>query len=277
MTNFIERILRMPRVVMTVMALLLLAGGLSYSILPKESFPAIDVPYLYVSISQTGVSPRDAENLLAKPAEEELNGLSGLVNMTSTSTTGHASVILEFDANVDTDQAVADTRARIDAIKAKLPADANDPSVNEIDIVGFPIISVGIYGDMPERELVRRAEELKTALEGINDVREVTLSGSRDEIVEITIDLLRLEAYNLTASQLFDALARNNLVVPGGTLNTGQGSFQVEVPGLISSAQDVFELPIKTDGNAVVTFGDVASVTRTLEDATEYTSINGPA
>ncbi|AEQ50936.1 efflux RND transporter permease subunit [Pelagibacterium halotolerans] len=275
MTRFIERILRMPRVVMTIMALLLLAGGLSYSVLPKESFPAIDVPYLYVSISQTGVSPRDAENLLAKPAEEELNGLDGLVNMTSTSTTGHASVVLEFDANVETDQALADTRARVDAIKANLPDDATDPTVNEIDMVGFPIISVAVYGDVPERELVRRAEELQTALEGIGAVREVTLSGARDEVVEVTIDLMRLEAYNLTANQLFDALARNNLVVPGGTINTGQGSFSVEVPGLITSAQDVFELPIKTDGNSVVTFGDIANVTRTLEDATEYTNVNG--
>jgi multidrug efflux pump len=275
MTTFIERILRMPRVVMTIMALLLLAGGLSYSVLPKESFPAIDVPYLYVSISQTGVSPRDAENLLAKPAEEELNGLDGLVNMTSTSTTGHASVILEFGANVETDQALIDTRARIDAIKSNLPDDANDPTVNEIDMVGFPIISVAVYGDVPERELVRRAEELQTALEGVGTVREVTLSGARDEVVEVTIDLMRLEAYNLTANQLFDALARNNLVVAGGTINTGQGSFSVELPGLITSAQDVFELPIKTDGNTVVTFGDIANVTRTLEDATEYTNVNG--
>ncbi|RDE08303.1 efflux RND transporter permease subunit [Pelagibacterium lacus] len=275
MTNFIERILRMPRVVMTVMALLLLAGGLSYSALPKESFPAIDVPYLYVSISQTGISPRDAENLLAKPAEEELADLDGLVNMSSTSTTGHASVILEFDTNVDVNQAVADTRARLDAIKAAIPDDAMDPTVTEIDMVGFPILSVAVYGNVSERELVRRAEQLQTALEGIEPVREVTLSGARDEVAEVSIDLLRLEAYNLTASQLFDALARNNMVIPGGTLNTGQGSFNIEVPGLIQSAQDVFELPIKTDGNTVVTFGDVASVTRTLEDATEYTNVNG--
>src|SRR5690606_2366715 len=147
MTNFIERILRMPRVVMTIMALLLLAGGLSYSILPKESFPAIDVPYLYVSINQTGVSPRDAENLLAKPTEEELADLDGLVNITSTSTTGHASVILEFDANMDPDQALADTRARMDAVRANLPEDASDPIVAAIDMVGFPILSVAIYGD----------------------------------------------------------------------------------------------------------------------------------
>ncbi|WMT91083.1 efflux RND transporter permease subunit [Pelagibacterium sp. H642] len=275
MTNFIERILRMPRVVMTIMALLLLGGGLSYSVLPKESFPAIDVPYLYVSISQTGVSPRDAENLLAKPAEEELADLDGLVNMTSTSTTGHASVVLEFDTNVDTDQALADTRARMDAIRANIPDDANDPTVNEIDMVGFPILSVAVYGEAPERELVRRAEELQTALEGINSVREVELSGSREEVVEVTIDLLRLEAYNLTANELLDALARNNMVVPGGTINTGQGSFAVEVPGLITGPQDVFDLPIKTDGETVVTFGDVADVTRTLEDATDYTNVNG--
>jgi multidrug efflux pump len=221
------------------------------------------------------VSPRDAENLLAKPAEEELADLDGLVNMTSTSTTGHASVVLEFDTNVDTDQALADTRARMDAIRANLPDDANDPTVNEIDMVGFPILSVAVYGNAPERELVRRAEELQTAIEGIDSVREVELSGSRDEVVEVTIDMSRLEAYNLTANELFDALARNNMVVPGGTINTGQGSFNVEVPGLITGAQDVFDLPIKTDGNTVVTFGDVANVTRTLEDATEYTNVNG--
>src|SRR5690606_7291269 len=83
------------------------------------------------------------------------------------------------------------------------------------------------------------------------------------------------EAYNLTAGQLLDALAKNNMVVPGGTLDTGNGSFNVEVPGLISTAQDVYTLPIKTDGDNVVTFGDVATITRTFEDATEYAHVNG--
>lgn len=275
MLDFIEKILRMPRVVLTVMVIVLAAGTAAYTSMPKESFPAIDVPYLYVSITQTGVSPRDAENLLAKPAEEELANLPGLNNISSTSTTGHASVFLEFDINTDKDQAIADTRARLDAIKAKLPADADDPTVTEIDIVGQPIISVGIYGTAPEKELVRRAELLQDALEGIGEVREAKLSGARKEQLEVRIDLLRLEAYGLTANQLFDALARNNMVVPGGTLNSGQGSFNIEVPGLISTAQDVYSLPIKTDGNTVVTFGDVATITKTLADATEYTQVNG--
>jgi multidrug efflux pump len=275
MMGFIEKTLRMPRVVLAVMAILLFAGGSAYVSLPKESFPAIDVPYLYVSITQRGVSPRDAENLLAKPAEEELQNLDNLVNYTSTSSTGHASVLLEFDVNADVDQALADTRAQIDSIRAKLPDDAEDPTVTQVDMVGFPIISVAIYGDLPERELVRRAELLQDEIEGIADVREVTISGSRDEVLEIQIDLLRLEAYGLTANQLFDALARNNLVVAGGALNTGQGQFNIEVPGLITTPEDVFNLPLTTDGNTVVTFGDVATITRTLEDATEYTNVNG--
>lgn len=275
MMGFIEKTLRMPRVVLAVMAILLFAGGSAYVSLPKESFPAIDVPYLYVSISQRGVSPRDAENLLAKPAEEELQNLDNLINYTSTSSTGHASVLLEFDVNADVDQALADTRAQMDAIRAKLPDDADDPTVTQVDMVGFPIVSVAVYGDLPERELVRRAELLQDEIEGIGDVREVTISGSRDEVLEIQIDLMRLEAYGLTASQLFDSLARNNLVVAGGALNTGQGQFNIEVPGLITTAEDVFDLPLKTDGNTVVTFGDVATITRTLEDATEYTHVNG--
>jgi len=275
MLDFIEKILRMPRVVLTVMVLLLTAGTAAYVSMPKESFPAIDVPYLYVSISQTGVSPRDAENLLAKPAEEELANLPGLQNISSTSTTGHASVFLEFDINTDKDKALADTRAKMDAVKAKLPDDATDPSVNEIDVVGQPIISVAIYGSAPEKEMVRRAKQLQDALEGIGEVREAKLSGSRKEQLEVRVDLLRLETYGLTAGQLFDALARNNMVVPGGTINTGQGSFNIEVPGLITTAEDVYALPLKTDGNTIVTFGDVATITRTLADATEYTQVNG--
>src|SRR5690606_1645912 len=275
MMNLLERILRMARLVMTVMVLLLLAGFGAYQTLPKESFPAIDIPYFYVSVSQTGVSPRDAERLLAKPIEDRLEDLDGLENITSTSTTGHVSVFLEFNVNADKDKALADIRAKLDGVSAELPDDATEPTVTEISFSNIPTISVAVYGEVPERTLVQRAKDLQTALEGIPEVQSVTISGSRDEMLAVTIDLNRLEAYNLTAAQLFDALARNNMVVAGGTLDTGQGSFNVEVPGLITTAQDVYTLPLKTDGDTVVTFGDVATITRTFEDATQYAHVNG--
>jgi multidrug efflux pump len=275
MMNFLERILRMPRVVLTVMALLLLAGFSAYVSLPKESFPAIDIPYFYVSTSQTGVSPRDAERLLAKPIEDRVKDIDGLKNYTSTSSTGHASVFLEFDVNADADKALADIRAKLDGVAGDLPDDATVPSVTEISFTDMPSISVALYGDVPERTLVQQAKDLKEELEAIPTVQSVSISGSRDEMLAVTIDMSRLEAYNLTANELFDALAKNNMVVPGGTLNTGQGSFNVEVPGLITTAQDVYSLPIKADGDNVVTFGDVATITRTFQDATEYAHVNG--
>ncbi|MEO5806081.1 efflux RND transporter permease subunit [Devosia sp.] len=275
MMNLLERILRMPRVVLTVMALLLLAGFSAYITLPKESFPAIDIPYFYVSVSQTGVSPRDAEQLLAKPIEDRVKEIDGLENYSTTSTTGHASVFLEFNVNANKDKALSDIRAKLDGISGELPDDATEPTVTEISFSDTPSISVAVYGNVPERELVRRAKDLQDELENIKDVQSVKISGSRDEVLEVTIDLNRLETYGLTAAQLFDALAKNNMVVPGGTLDTGKGSFNVEVPGLIKNAQDIYSLPLKTSGDTVVTFGDVANITKTFEDATSYAHVNG--
>ncbi len=275
MVDLIERILRMPRVVMTVMVLLLLAGGFTYSRMPKESFPAVDIPYFYVSVGQKGISPKDAERLLAKPIEDRLMGLDGLEHITSTSVTGHASVFLEFNVNTDKDKALEDIRAELDGVSSELPADADEPGVFEISFTDQPIISVALYGDVPERILIEKAKELQDVLEDLDGANEAKLSGAREEVLEIQIDLLHLEAYNITAAQLFDALAKNNTMVAGGTLDSGQGAFNVEVPGLISTAEQVFNLPLKVDGDTVVTFGDVAHITKAFKDATEYSYVNG--
>jgi len=275
MIDFLEKVLRRPRAVLTVMVILLVAGFSAYVTLPRESFPAIDIPYFYISVSQTGVSPFDAERLLAKPVEDRVENIDGLKNVFTTSTTGHASIFLEFDVNADKDKAEADIRAQLDGVAGDLPSAAKDPTITAISITGIASISVAVYGDVPERTLVAKAKELREVLEGLPDVQSVDLSGARDEMLSVEIDLNRLEAYGLTASQLFDALARNNLVVAGGTLDTGQGAFNVEVPGLITTARDVFDLPLKTDNNTVVTFGDVATITRTFEDATEFANVNG--
>ncbi len=110
MINFLERVLRTPRAVITIMVALLVAGFLSYQSLPRESFPAIDIPYFYISVSQTGVSPADAERLLAKPIEDRVKDVDGLSHYTTTASQGHASVLLEFDVNADKDKALSDVK-----------------------------------------------------------------------------------------------------------------------------------------------------------------------
>lgn len=275
MINFIEKMLLMPRVVMTVMILLLGAGFASYVALPKESFPSIDIPYFYVSVSQKGISPKDADQLLAKPIEDRLIGMDGLERVTSTSTTGHASVFLEFSVNTAAADALTDIRGELEGVTSELPGDANDPTIHEISLTDRPIVSVAVYGNVPERTLNTHVNALRDELETIVDVQDVSISGQRDEVLEVQMDLLHLEAYNITANQLFDALAKNNIMVAGGTLDSGQGKFNIDVPGLISTAEEVYALPLKTVGDTVVTFGDVATITRTFKDATEYAYVNG--
>ncbi len=275
MLNFIESVLRMPRVVLAIMAMLLIGGGVAYQSMPKESFPSIDIPYFYVSVSQSGISPTDAVKLLGKPVEDRLDNVDGLENITTTASQGHVSVFLEFSVDTDKDQALSDIRAKLDGVINELPADADEPSVNEISFTDRPVLSVAVYGEVPERTLIKRAKELKDALSQLPDVQKVEVRGTRDEVLEVRIDQLHLEAYGLTAGELFDALARNNMMVAGGTLDNGKGAFSLEVPGLINSARDVYDLPLKTVGDTVVTFGDVATVTRTFKDATEYAYVNG--
>jgi multidrug efflux pump len=275
MMNFLERVLRTPRVVLTVMVALLIAGGVAYATLPRESFPAIDIPYFYISVSDSGVSPADAERLLGKPIEEKIKDIDGLTHYTTTATQGFSSVLLEFDVNTNKDKAEADVRAALEGISATLPADATTPTITAVSTAMFPSISIAVYGDVPERALDQRAKDLQDALQKLPEVQSADLSGSRDEMMQVTIDQAKLQAYDLTAAQLLDALAKNNMVVPGGTIDTGHGSFNVQVPGLINTPQDVYSLPLKTSGDTVVTFGDVAQITRTFKDATSYADVNG--
>jgi multidrug efflux pump len=275
MMNMLEAVLRRPKTVLTIMVIMVIGGISAYLTLPKESQPAIDIPYLYVSASQTGVSPADADRLLVGPLETELRDLPGLVSMRSTASTGHASVMLEFDVNFDKDQALSDAKDRVDRAKPNLPDTADEPTVNEVAISEFGTITVALYGAIPDRSLYRYARQLRDEIQALPTVLDVDVSGEREEVLEVVVDLLKLESYNLTTNELFDALARNNLVVPAGMLDTGQGRFAIEVPGLIKTAQDVYSLPIKTDGETVVTFSDVASIQRTFKDPDSFTRVNG--
>jgi len=275
MMNMLEAILRRPRTVITVMVLMLAAGISAYLTLPKENQPAVDIPYFYVAVTQTGLSPADADRLLIRPLQSELRNIDGLKSMRSTAYSGGASIVLEFDINFNKNRALQDIKDQVDRAKKSLPGDATDPTVTEISISDFGSITVALYGDVPDRTLYRFGRQLKDKLEGIPQVMDVKMSGDRKEVLEVTVDLLKLESYNLTTAQLFDALARNNMVVPAGALDTGRGRFSVEVPGLIQTARDVYNLPIKSDGNTVVTFSDVATIQRTFKDATVFTRVNG--
>ncbi|MBB4302609.1 multidrug efflux pump [Rhodobium orientis] len=275
MASPLETILQRPRTVLTMMVVMVVAGVFTYINIPKESDPDIDVPIFYVSVVQQGISPEDAERLLVRPMETALRGMDGLKEITAIASEGHAGIILEFNIDFDKDEALADVRDKVDQAKAEIPAEAEEPTVTETNFSLVPTIIVALSGSAPERTLYRHARKLKDQIESIPSVLEANLSGHREELLEVVIDTMKLESYQVTQQELLDSLSRNNQLVPAGFLDTGKGRFNVKVPGLLETRQDVYELPIKQNGEGVVTLGDVAEIRRTFKDASRITRVNG--
>ncbi|WP_026380718.1 efflux RND transporter permease subunit [Afifella pfennigii] len=275
MIHALESILRHPRSVLTVMLVALVAGIIAYRSVPKEANPDIDIPIFYISVAQQGVSPEDAERLLVRPLEKHLRGLDGLKEITAIASEGHAGVIVEFNVDFDKDEALNDIRDKVDQAQAELPADADEPLIIETNFALVPTITVAIAGTAPERTLHRLAQSLQDEIEAVPSVLEAKLRGNREEVLEVVIDMSRLESYAITQDELFNALSANNQLIPAGFLDNGSGRFNVKVPGLLETAKDVYSLPIKQNDEGVVTLGDVAEIHRTFKDATNYTRVNG--
>lgn len=261
--------------VMALVALTLIAGTAAYLTLPKEGEPDIEIPALFVSVPFPGVSAEDSEKLLVKPMETELSDLDGLKTMTSTAAEGYGGVALEFEFGWDKTKILADLRDKMNKVEAKFPDGAQKYSLTEINFSQFPIIIVDLSGHVPERTLHKVARDLQDRLQALEPVLEAGIAGTRNEMVEVTIDPLRLEAYNVTATELIDAVQRNNLIIPAGAVDTPGGAFSVKIPSSFKSPRDVYALPIKTNGDRVITLGDLTDIRLTFEDRTGTARFNG--
>ncbi|WP_061241556.1 efflux RND transporter permease subunit [Ectopseudomonas composti] len=256
--------------------LFLLCGGLvAYIAMPKESNPDVAIPMIYVSVTLEGISPEDGERLLVRPLEQELRSLEGVKEMRSVSSEGHASVTLEFDAGFDAKVALADVREKVDTARSKLPEEADEPTVTEVNVALFPVLSVGLSGPIAETELVYIARRLKENIEGIAEVLSVEIGGDREDLLEIVVDPQVLDSYGIDYNELFNLVSRNNRLVAAGSLDTGAGRMSMKVPGVIEDLEDVMNMPIKVVGDSVVTFADVATIHRTFKDPTGFARING--
>ncbi|MCA8934197.1 MAG: efflux RND transporter permease subunit [Rhodospirillaceae bacterium] len=275
MSALIDWAMQRNRVVVLLLVFLLITGLATYMEIPKESNPDIDIPIIYVSMSLDGVSPEDAERLMVRPMEEELRGIEGIKEMTATAYEGGANVVLEFDAGFDPDQAESDVRVAVDRVRPDLPSDMDEPTVTQVNINLFPIITVALSGDLPERTLLRLARALRDDLESLPSVLEVNIGGNRDETVEVIVDPLLIESYGINGADVLQIFSRSNRLVAAGTLDAGAGRFAVKVPGLIEDLDDILGMPIAVNGDAVVELRDIATIRRTFADRTSFARIDG--
>jgi multidrug efflux pump len=268
--------MRRSRTVIMSLAVIIVAGIVTYANVPKEAEPDLNIPIVYVSMKHDGISPEDAERLLVRPMEQEIRNIEGIEELIGSAYEGGASIQIEFDAGTDTDIALQDVRAKVDVAKAKLPNETEEPIVMEIKFSRFdPMLVLNLAGDVPERTLTVLARDLKEKIEGISGVLEVNLVGVREELMEVVVDPLAMEGYGLDQAQILSLVDRNNRLVAAGALHTGEGRFPVKVPGVFESAEDVLQMPIKAVGERIVHFKDVAKVRRTYKDAESYARLNG--
>ncbi|APE43974.1 acriflavine resistance protein B [Sulfitobacter alexandrii] len=263
------------RMVLAFILLSLVVGGYAYSTLPKEGEPDIEVPALFVSVQFPGISAADSETLLVKPMETELADLDGLKTMTGTAAENYAGVALEFEFGWDKTKIMADVRDAMGTAQADFPEGAETYTINEINFSEFPIIIVNLTGPVPERTMARVARDLQEDLEGLDAVLEAGLAGDRDEMLEVLIDPLRLEAYNVTAGELINVVQNNNQLIAAGEIETDQGTFSVKIPSSFDDPSDIYSLPVKTNGDRVVTLGDLAQINLTFEDRKGTARFNG--
>ena len=218
MTGIVDWAGNRARMVLAFILMSVLAGAFAYTTLPKEGEPDIEIPALFVSVPFPGISAEDSEKLLVKPMETELADLDGLKTMTATASEGYGGVALEFEFGWDKTKVIADVRDRMNNVEAQFPSGADKYSINEINFSEFPIVIVNLTGDVPERTLVRVAKRLQERLEGLEPVLEAQLTGQRDEMIEVVIDPLRLEAYNVTAGELINVVVNNNQLIAAGEI-----------------------------------------------------------
>ncbi len=263
------------RMVLAFIVLSLIIGGYAYMSLPKEGEPDIEIPMLFVSVQFPGISAQDSESLLVKPMETELADLDGLKKMTATAAENYAGVALEFEFGWDKTAIMADVRDAMNSAQAKFPDGAEQYAISEINFSEFPIVVVNLTGQVPERTMARIAKQLQDDLESLDAVLEAGIAGNRDEMVEVIIDPLRLEAYNVTAAELISVVRNNNKLIAAGEVETAQGKFSVKIPSSFKTVKDIYRLPIKTNGDRVVTLGELAEINYTFEDRKGTARFNG--
>ena len=278
MKNYIDTAVSRSRTTLSIFVAIMLTGFGSYLSIPVELNPDVEVPIIITTIIHEGISPEDAERLLAKPTEIELKSLDGITQISSFSSENAATIITEFDISFESKTALSDVREAVNRAKARFPANTEEPLMQEVSAAGLPVVQIAIGGQgVPERVLLRVAEELQREIEILPQILEAVMVGNREELLEAEIDPGKLETYGIPNSAIVSTVMNNNRLIPAGQVDTGQGSFSVKVPGLIENAEDLFNLPLASTDLGVLTVADIAKVRRTFKDATRYSYSNGSA
>jgi multidrug efflux pump len=274
--SFLIKLIERNRASVAIVVLVLIAGVIARTQMTIETFPNVPVPIVVTQVVHLGISPEDGARLIARPIEQELETLDGIVEVRSTARENLVYTVVEFDLDKDIDVAVSDVREALDIARAEFPDNTEEPIVSEISAEQALVIVVAVSSaNASERDVFDLAEDLKNQLEAVPQVLEVTMKGAREEVAEILVNPSKMDFYNVSTSELLTAVARNNILVPAGDLDSASGNFGVKVPALIENTDDIKNIPVRSSANGVIRLGQVADIKRTFKDAAGFARVYG--
>lgn len=263
--------------VMTILLYILVVvfGFYSFQNLPLALMPSMEVPAAVVYATYPGAGPEDIEQQVTKKLEGAVAGLSGLDTLQSTSSENMAMLVIRFTNDTDMDQAMTDLRDKVAQVKSQLPDDASDPTVMSIDIDSMPVVSVALRGnDLASLQSIAE-DEIQPALERLDGVASVDISGGYEQEIAVHTDASRLKGYNLTISSIGQQLGADNIAIPGGDLDNGSQTLAVRTDGEYSSIDDVKNALISLPAGDTVRLSQIADVSMQPKDQDAISKVDG--
>jgi len=253
--------------VMLLIIMILLFGYNSYVTLPKEQFPEIVVPNIMVTTVSFGNSAEDIENLITRPLEKEIQGVSGIKEMNSSSLQDFSIINIEFQTGEDIETALRKVKDAVDKARSELPNDlTEEPNVEDIDFSEFPILTINLSGDFENDELKNYAEYLQDEIEDLKQVSRVELKGAREKEVQVNIDMIKMQSLEIGFNDLSQAISSENVTLSGGELVKNGFRRNVKVAGEFEDVSEIENLIVKSERGRTVYLRDLGEVKMGFED-----------
>jgi multidrug efflux pump len=254
-------------------------GVFQFLTLPKEQFPDIVIPTIYVSTIYTGNSPKDMENLVTRPIEKQIKSITGakIKKFTSTSQQDYSAIMVEFETDVKVDVALQKVKDAIDKSKQDLPTDlTQEPTALEVSFSDQPIMYVNISGNYDQQRLKKFADDMKDKLEELPQLNRVDIVGAPEREFQINVDNYRLRSSNLTFDDIDNAVKAENLDISGGLLDVGNMKRSLQLKGQFHTAADIAQIIVRSpNGGGAVYLKDIATIKDTIKDRESYARLDG--
>lgn len=261
------------RLTIVALAAIAIGGLLSLTSMPLESDPEVEIPLGLVSVSFPGATPSDVEELVTDKLETHLKTLDDLKLLTSSSSEGIASIVVEFEASADLTESIRQLRDKVENAKTDLPEEANDPTVSEIRTNDAPVITFSLLGNLTPNEFESFADELEEKLEGIHGVSKAVVSGIENKEMQVLIDIKALEGFKLSLGEITQAIQRNHVDFPMGSVLVNDFYYQTSLKGQLKNVDDLLNLPVTNREGRNVYLKDIAEVREVFSKKQSITKI----